>query len=597
MKKDNKNKIKKSIFSPFKALKFLAEKPVTIQTPFEHHEVPENYRGFHVNDLDKCLGCGSCARICDNAAIRMVKMPGIEPEEGRSDMRPVIDYGRCCWCALCVDICPSASLSMTKEYTHVSEDLNTFLIYPNKRGMHGTEEEIGYRMDDKAVNFLVPERIEMKHISPEERSDSFIEMVLGYSKEEAQKEAERCLGCGLCTENCPAHMHIPEYIAAIWRDDTDESLRQIYKTNPLPAVCGRICTHRCEDACALTVRGEAVAIRWLKRFTADSVKDFKKALEQNPKPESGKKVAVIGAGPAGISAAYFLRLMGHAVTVFEQFPAAGGAVRFGPPAYRLPFDAVDRDANYVESLGAEFRFNTTIGKDITFEELQKQYDAIFMGIGYTESRSTRIPNSDKCLPALRFLRETKMMGDDQSQNQMGKEVIVIGGGNVAMDVAREAVRVQNIKFPNEKTIVKVFCLEDAEHMPADPDEIREGTEEGIQFNPAWGPQEVVLDEKGNIKGLRIKKVLSIFDSEGKFNPQYDESSERVEPADMIFPIVSSLKFIFRRYILYITLKIELPMLKINVNAIILITFLLKPFIWFMYLFILSSIPYRHSFFP
>ena len=537
MKKNDNNKIKKSIFSPFKALKFLAEKPVTIQTPFEHHETPENYRGFHVNDLDKCIGCGSCAKICDNAAIRMVKIPNLPKEEGKSDMRPVIDYGRCCWCALCVDICPSASLSMTKEYTHVSDDLETFLIYPNKKGIHGTEEEIGYRMDDKAVNFLDPERVEMTHVEPEKRVNSFIEMVLGYSKEQAIKEASRCLGCGLCTDSCPAHMNIPEYIAAIWNDDSEESLRQIYRTNPLPAVCGRICTHKCEDACALSIRGESIAIRWLKRFAADSVNDFKKALEQEPKPESGKKVAIIGADPAGLSAAYFLRLMGHSVTIFEQFPAAGGAVRFGPPAYRLPFDAVDADVNYIKSLGVIIKFNTTIGKDISFEELQKDFDAVFIGIGYTESRSTRIPNSDKCFPALKFLRETKMMGDNQSENEMGKEVIVIGGGNVAMDVARESVRVQKIKFPNEKTVIKVFCLEDAEHMPADPEEVREGTEEGIQFNPAWGPMEVVLDENGNVKGLKIKKVISIFDESGKFNPSYDDKSERIESADMIFEAI------------------------------------------------------------
>lgn len=552
--------IKKSFAAPFKALKFLFEKPITIRAPFESHKTPERYRGFHLNDLIKCIGCGSCSRICLTGAIRMVEMPGIKKTEGKSKLRPVIDYGRCCWCAMCVDICPSGSLKLSQEYIHVSEDLNTFLIYPGQKGMHGTEEPVGYKLDED-VNFIVPERIEMRHLKPEERVDSFIEMVLGYDREEAIKEASRCLGCGLCTDNCPAHMHIPEYIAAIWRDDPEESLRQIYRTNPLPAVCGRICTHRCEDACALKHRGEPIAIRWLKRYAADMVNDFKKALEQNPKPDTGKKVAIIGAGPAGIAAAYFLRLMGHNVIVFEKFEKAGGAVRFGPPAYRLPFDAVDRDVDYVKSLGVEFRFNTEIGKDVKFEDLLKDYDALFLAVGYVKSRSTGIPNADKCIPALAFLYETKRKGN----NNIGKNVIVIGGGNVAMDAAREAVRLQKINYKNEDTTVNVVCLEDWDEMPADEDEIQEGKEEGVVFNPSWGPAEIIVDNNGNITGLKVKKVISVFDDDGKFNPKFDENNTRIMKADMIIEAIGQMPdFKFIPEAMYKDLKFT-PVRKILVD--------------------------------
>jgi len=289
----------------------------------------------------------------------------------------------------------------------------------------------------------------------------------------------------------------------------------------------------CEDACSLSIRGEAVAIRWLKRFVADTIKDYKKALEQRPVKPTGKKVAVVGAGPGGLSAAYFLSLKGHKVTVFDSLPGGGGMMRIGPPPYRLPIEAIDKDVNYIKSLGVEFKFNTTVGKDILFENIMKKYDAVYLGIGNTISISTKVKNVEKCLLALNFLRENKI----GKNVKVGKEIIVIGGGNVAMDVAREAFRLQHIQYPGQKVVTKTVSLEDWDIMPATEEEIEEAKAEEIQFNPGWGPKEVVLDEKGNIKGLQCMKVKSVFGKNGRFSPTFYEDNEMFLEGDMIIEAI------------------------------------------------------------
>jgi len=300
-----KDKISKrergSVLKPFKSLKFLGEKPVTLRVPYEMKPTAEGYRGFHVNDLDTCIGCGTCAEICDNDAIRMVPVPGLEKEVGSSEKRPVIDYGRCCWCALCVDICTTNSLNMTQEYIHIDPDTDNFFFMPDSEGIHKKEFPFGY-VADEHINFLDLERTGMKELEPEERKGSFIEIVKGFSREEAIREASRCVGCGLCTDTCPAHMNIPEYIDAIWRDDLQESGRQIYKNNPLPDICGRVCTHNCETACSLGNRGDAVSIRWLKRYAMDNIPagDYKTLIDSQVVEPLSARVGIVGAGPAGL---------------------------------------------------------------------------------------------------------------------------------------------------------------------------------------------------------------------------------------------------------------------------------------------------------
>jgi glutamate synthase (NADPH/NADH) small chain len=551
-KTDNRNK-KGSFLSPFKAIKFLWKKPKTLRYPFELKEPALRYRGFHLNDWDKCTGCGNCADICPNQAIEMVKIPELKPkpEKGIKNERPKLDYGRCCFCGLCVDICPPGSLRLSRDYLHTHFETDTFSFIPKdeKRDKeyflpvekysvlkasltHRRKDFEGFSPDLK-YSLFEPERVVMPQVKPDERKLSFIEQVIGYSKEEAKKEASRCLECKLCEDACPAHLKISDYIRAIYEDKPQESLKKIFEDNPIPSICGRICMKPCEDACSLSIKGEAVAIRWLKRYVADTIKDYKTVLELKPARPIGKKIAVIGAGPSGLSVAYFLRLKGHQVTVFDSLPGGGGMMRIGPPVHRLPIEAIDKDVNYIASLGVEFKFNTTVGKDILFEDILKEYDAVYLGIGTTVSRSTRVKNAEGALLALNFLQENKI----GKEVKVGKEIIVIGGGNVAMDVAREALRLQHMQHPGEKVKTLTVSLEDWNIMPAKEDEIEDARAEGIQFNPAWGPKEVVLDEEGNVKGLLCVKVKSVFDEQGRFAPTFYEDKEMFLQGDMIIEAI------------------------------------------------------------
>jgi len=538
---------KQSLLSPFKAVRYLFKKPKTLRYPFELKDPSVRYRGFHLNDWQECTGCGNCADICPNEAITMVEIPDLEPKPGQKNERPELDYGRCCFCGLCVDICPPGCLRLSRDYFHIHFDTSTFVFFPhdektdNEKFLpsdnysvlkaslsHRRQDNEGF-VSDLKYSLFDPERVTMPEVSPEERKLSFIEQVIGYNKEEARREASRCLECKLCEEACPAHLKIHDYVRAIYEDKPEESLKKIFEDNPIPAICGRICMKHCEDACSLSIRGEALAVRWLKRYASDTIKDYKTTLELTPAPSTGKKVAVIGAGPSGLSVTYFLTLKGHKVVVFDALPGGGGMMRIGPPLYRLPLESIDKDVNYIASLGAEFRFNTRVGKDIEFKDLMKDYHAVYLGIGTTVSLSTRVKNAEKCILALDFLAENKI----GKGSRVGREIIVIGGGNVAMDVAREAIRVQHMQYPGEEVITKTVSLENWDEMPASEEEIEDSKKEGIQFNPAWGPKEVVLDEEGNVKGLQCMKVKSVFNEQGRFAPTFYEGNQMFLKGDMI----------------------------------------------------------------
>ena len=527
-----------SILNPLKSLSFFTRPAVT--EPLEPRRAALRYRGFHLNDWEKCVGCSTCQKVCDNAAITMVRVPSLPEDElqGIRNLRPAIDYGRCCWCALCVDLCPTGSISLSREYVHTCTDdeLSSYFVLPDPRGMHN--EHFGEGWNKTPENDLIdPRRQAMGELQAEQRIDHFGEIVHGYDKQQAIIEASRCVQCGMCHEACPMHMDAPEYIRAIWQDDLEEAVRQIYNTNPFAHTCGRVCTHRCETACSIGKRGEPIAIRWLKRyamdaFTPEQVRDIVGTPQVAP---SGRRIAIVGSGPAGLTAAYDLARQGHQVTVFEGLDKPGGMPRWGIPEYRLPYERLDADIAVIEAMGVQIRCNTWVGRDIGMSQLRDDFDAVLLGLGLQLGRSTRIPGADH--PAVLKAVEILRLVTDGSPFSVPRSAVVIGGGNVAMDAARSLARLQRKTFGEVQ--VTVSALEDFEHFLADPEEVREANEEGILILPSRGPQECVVED-GRLVGLTTLGVISIFDEQRRFAPRYDESDRQMHEGEMIVEAIGQM---------------------------------------------------------
>lgn len=558
--KDNNEYRKVSIFNSWRHFKYIFKKPVThpmniVMTKKnasvlnnDHlfriknrlnsapRTAPDNLRGFHTNDWEKCIGCGTCEDICPTRAITMVQRADLKDEAGQLQQRPVIDYGRCCFCALCVDTCTTESLKMSKEYIYADTDPDQFNLMPEST-WQGEQVEQGYYKTE-VTELLDLSRIKMEHIEPDERKKSFIEVIRGYSKDAAMQEAARCVECGVCTSSCPVQMHIPAYIKSIWEDDIEGALRQVYETNPLPGVCGRVCTHNCEASCAIAVRGEAIAIRWLKRYIIDSAPDdlYDKIFAEPVSEVIDAKVAIAGAGPSSLSAAYYLRALGYTVDVFEEKSRPGGVASYGAPQYRLPDYAVEKDINFIKKIGVNIKTNTRVGKDITLDQLHEKYDAVFLGTGFFKARMLNIPGSDHedVIGAMDFLPLARdfARGDLKLEDlNIKQSAVVVGGGDVAFDVARNLTRLQILKYG--KANVLLTSLETRDILPASDDEYNEGQEEGVKFELGHGPQEVLI-KNGKVKGLRVWKCTSVFDAEGRFNPTFDKTQEQVYEAEQVY---------------------------------------------------------------
>ena len=522
-----------SLLNPLKTLQFLVRKPIT--EPLQPRLASLNYRGFHLNDWEECVGCASCQKICDNAAISMVEIPSLpnDPVKGIRNHRPAIDYGRCCWCALCVDICPSSSLSLSREYVHTcdQEHIDSYFILPDPNGMHKQHFGKGWQKTEHS-DLLALTRSAMAELEPKKRIDNFEEIVDGFTPQQAVLEASRCVQCGMCHDSCPTNMHAPEYIRAIWNGDAEEAVRQIYRTNPFAHVCGRVCTRRCEDACSIGIRGEPIAIRWLKRYAMDQVSHerIKEIVNEGSKASStGKKIAIIGAGPAGLTAAFDLVRSGHTVEVFEASPHAGGMTRYGIPDYRLPFDTLQQDIDVITSLGVKIHYNCLIGKNKRMSTLQKNFDAVILAIGLQQGRQTRIKNSDH----RHVYRAVDLLHKISSgeEFELPHSVAVIGGGNVAMDIARSLARLQKQQYG--KVQITLTALEEQQNFMADPDEIKESLEEGIIIHDSCGPQGCEIDATGKLTGLKTWKVTSIFDENHRFAPSYDEDNEIIHKCESV----------------------------------------------------------------
>ena len=495
----------KGTVKPLTALKQFGKKPHTISYPKESKEAADRYRGFHYNDIEECIGCGNCSTICQNAAIDMIHIEGVEGKKGDSGLRPRVDHGRCCWCALCVEVCPTGSLSLTKDYLYVSDDPDSFLWTPGIDNPEGKDKISFYTTKEISLNDF--KRIPMPELEGMERVKSFAEVVLGYNEEQARAEASRCISCGLCTEACPEHMHIPEYINAIATGNDADAIRIIYDNNPLPEMCGKVCTRRCEDVCAIAVRGEPVAIRWLKRYATETALTSEITREiVNPeiREPNGKSVGIIGAGPSGLTAGYYLALRGYDVTIYEANAKAGGATMYGIPKYRFPIDSLDKQIEYIQSIGVKIHFNTKVGKDISFKEIYDKYDVVFMGVGFPDAWSLGVDGEDAegSMQAFRYLH----MVNSGEKVDIGDKVVVVGGGNVAIDAARVSRR-----FGADVTILYRRRVED---MPADWEEIEGAEDEGVHIVPQGIPIKVHKDEKGRVKSVEYLKAEMVADEKG-----------------------------------------------------------------------------------
>ena len=335
-------------------------------------------------------------------------------------------------------------------------------------------------------------------------------------------------GTSPCKTNCPAHIAIQGYIKFAAQGKYREALELIKKENPFPAVCGRICNRRCEQACTRGDVDEAVAIDEIKKFIAQQDLDAKTRYIPAMLNQTGKaftnKIAVVGAGPAGLSCAFYLALKGYPVTVFEKQKRLGGMLTLGIPSFRLEKDVVDAEIEVLREMGVTFKTGVEVGKDVTLDDLRKQgFEAFYVAIGAQGGRKIGVPGEDAkgVFAGVDFLRAINM-GEDL---RLSGKTVVIGGGNVAVDVARTAARAGSES-------VAMFCLETRDIMPAALDEIEETEAEGISVNNAWGPKEILV-EGGKVKAVVFKKCTAVFDAERRFNPQYDEANLKTVECDNV----------------------------------------------------------------
>lgn len=337
-------------------------------------------------------------------------------------------------------------------------------------------------------------------------------------------------GTAPCKTACPAHIAVQGYLKMAAQGRYQDALALIKKENPLPAICGRICNRRCEDACTRGKIDEAIAIDEVKRFIAQQ--DLDAATRYIPKkvvpatkgffPE---KVAIIGAGPAGLSCAFYLAERGYAPTIFEKNERTGGMLTYGIPSFKLEKEVIDAEVEVIKAMGVEIKTGVEVGKDITIAQLREQgYKAFYIAIGCQGGRKAGVPGEDAqgVATAVDFLREVNA----KEAYPLEGDVVVIGGGNVAIDVARNSTRCGDGK-------VNMYCLESRDIMPASLDEIEEAEEEGITINCGWGPKEI-LTENGKVTGIVLKKCLSVKDADGRFNPTYDENDTITVPCKHVF---------------------------------------------------------------
>ncbi|HGJ67596.1 TPA: NADPH-dependent glutamate synthase [bacterium] len=378
---------------------------------------------------------------------------------------------------------------------------------------------------------MLEKKTKMPEQPAEQRICNFEEVALGYTEEDALLEASRCLQCKrpACVEGCPVGIDIPAFIQKIKDKDYESAINIIKDRNNLPAICGRVCPQetQCEEMCIMGRKHEPVAIGRLERFASDWEINNVKEKSLKATNKNGIKVAVIGSGPAGLTASADLAKMGYDVTIFEAFHTAGGVLVYGIPEFRMPKDIVKREVDYIKSLGVNIETNVVVGKTVTIDDLRQEgYKAFFLSTGAGLPVFLRIPGENLAgvYSANEFLTRVNLMKayrfpDYDTPVRIGKRVAVVGGGNVAMDAARSALRL------GSEEVMIIYRRSEAE-MPARQEEIEHAKEEGIKFMFLTDPIEVIGDEKLTVKAVKcIKTELGAPDMKGRRRPIPIEGSE------------------------------------------------------------------------
>lgn len=444
------------------------------------HSIPNLDTPGHTHAICNCCGCGCYAMRLANEYLN--------GDIVRSNYRAVVDETKCVACGECVDVCPTNAVRLGQKLCSKTP------------------------IDEK-VTKETPRNTDW----PEEKWNSDYRL---------NRKNTLDSGTAPCITKCPAHIPVQGYIKLASQGKYTEALELIKKHNPLPAVCGRICPRLCEEDCTRTALDEAVAVDDIKKFIAQ--KDLEHDVRFVPKKRhdySDKKIAIIGSGPSGITCAYDLALDGYDVTVFEKESKLGGMLTLGIPNYRLEKDVIGAEIDVLKLMGVKFKTGVEVGKDVSFAQLRSQgFDAFYVAIGAQSGRKLALENED--LPqvgsGVDFLRHVNL---DQPTGVSGK-VVVIGGGNVAIDVARSSLRLENV------TETQLYCLEPRDRMPAYDEEIYEALEEGLQISAQWGPVRI-LSENGKVSGVEFVRCTSIFDETGKFNPQYNHAEKIIVPCDHV----------------------------------------------------------------
>ncbi|QUH29795.1 FAD-dependent oxidoreductase [Vallitalea guaymasensis] len=435
------------------------------------HSIPNLDGSGKTHAICNCCGC-SCF------SMRIAEM-FVNPDMVRSNYVSHVDPEKCVGCGECVEVCPVNALKLGQKIcakTPIEEE-------KRKDFPHNTE----WGPDKWNTDY----RINRKNVVD--------------------------TGTSPCKTECPAHISVQGYIKLASQGRYKEALELIKHENPFPAVCGRVCPRKCESACTRGDIDDPVAIDEIKKFIAEQDLTEENRYVPKLRHEYGNKIAIIGAGPSGLSCAYYLALDGYKVTVFEKQKVLGGMLTLGIPAFRLEKDVINAEIDILRQLGVQFKTGVEVGKDISLKELRTQgYEAFYLAIGAQAGRKLGLEGEDSegVITGVDFLRDVNL-GNDM---KLDGNVVVIGGGNVAIDVARTATRVGSPK-------VEMFCLENQKEMPALPEEIEEAVSEDIVINNSWGPKRI-LQENGRVVGIEFKKCLSVFDDNGRFNPTYDENETK-----------------------------------------------------------------------